>query len=412
MSQTDRWLLPDAIEEVQPPLAEHVERLRRRSLDYFQRWGYELVMPPQAEFLESLLAGMASDLDLLTCKVTDQSSGRLLGISPDLTQQVARMDAHSIGREGVARYCYCSPVLHARKASLLSSRNPLQLGAELYGTASGDADLEIICLMVGLATDVGLDTLTLDVGHVGIYRGLVDRLQLAPVKRAELFDLMRQRALPELQAWLEQEVDDEDARSVLLALPGWSGGPEVLDGLSDRLARFDVAGPLAALRSLVATLQARLPEVALHIDLAELRDFNYHTGLVFSLFHREHGHAIAKGGRYDDTGAAYGRSRPATGFSADLKTLAKLTPERRSARPRRIYVPAQPDATLQQTVRQLRAEGEVLIQGFEAVAAEARTLDCTHRLAEHAGAWHIMPLDDDHSGLDSTTTEGLKTTDG
>ncbi|TGG94047.1 ATP phosphoribosyltransferase regulatory subunit [Natronospirillum operosum] len=412
MSQTDRWLLPDAIEEVQPPLAEHVERLRRRSLDYFQRWGYELVMPPQAEFLESLLAGMASDLDLLTCKVTDQSSGRLLGISPDLTQQVARMDAHSIGREGVARYCYCSPVLHARKASLLSSRNPLQLGAELYGTASGDADLEIICLMVGLATDVGLDTLTLDVGHVGIYRGLVDRLQLAPAQRAELFDLMRQRALPELQAWLEQEVDDEDARGVLLALPGWSGGPEVLAGLSDRLARFDVAGPLAALRSLVDTLQARLPEVTLHIDLAELRDYNYHTGLVFSLFHREHGHAIAKGGRYDDTGAAYGRSRPATGFSADLKTLAKLTPERRSARPRRIYVPARPDATLQQTVRQLRAEGEVLIQGFEEVAAEARTLDCTHRLAEHAGAWHIMPLDDAHSGLDSTTTEGLKTTDG
>ncbi|MCH8550711.1 MAG: ATP phosphoribosyltransferase regulatory subunit [Natronospirillum sp.] len=394
MSQTDRWLLPDAIEEVQPPLAGHVERLRRRSLDYFARWGYELVMPPQAEFLESLLAGMASDLDLLTFKVTDQLSGRLLGISPDLTQQVARMDAHSIGRQGVARYCYCAPVLNARKASLLSSRNPLQLGAELYGSANAAADLEIICLMVGLAEDVGLDQLTLDVGHVGIYRALVEPLELRPQQRAELFDLMRQRALPELEAWLHREVDDEDARSVLLALPGWSGGPEVLSGLQERLARFAVAEPLAALQQLIATLQVRLPEVSLHVDLAELRDFNYHTGLVFSLFHRQHGHAIAKGGRYDDTGAAYGRSRPATGFSADLKTLAGLTAERRSRQPRRIFVPAQDDAGLQSTVRQLRAEGEVLIQGFGDVEAEARSLDCTHRLAEHSGAWHIMPLED------------------
>ncbi len=394
MSQTDRWLLPDAIEEVQPPLAEHIERLRRRSLDYFARWGYELVMPPQAEFVESLLAGMASDLDLLTCKVTDQLSGRLLGISPDLTQQVARMDAHSIGRAGVARYCYCSPVLHARKASLLSSRNPLQLGAELYGSASAAADLEIICLMVGLAEDVGLDQLTLDVGHVGIYRALVEPLGLDAEQRSELFELMRQRALPELATWLEREVEDEDARSVLLALPGWSGGPEVLEGLQERLARFAVAEPLKALQQLITDLQARLPEVSLHIDLAELRDFNYHTGLVFSLFHRDHGHAIAKGGRYDDTGAAYGRARPATGFSADLKTLAKLTPERRGERARRIFAPVGDDPGLQATVRQLRAEGEVLIQGFGDMEAEARSLDCTHQLAEHAGAWHIMPLDD------------------
>lgn len=393
MSHTDRWLLPDAIEEVQPPLAAHVERLRRRTMDFFAQWGYEQVMPPQAEFLESLLAGMGSDLDLLTCKVTDQLSGRLLGISPDLTQQVARMDAHSIGRPGVARYCYCAPVLHARQSSLLSSRNPLQVGAELYGSASAAADLEVISLMVGMAHDIGLDELTLDVGHVGIYHAIVDSLALSSDRRSELFDLMRQRALPELDAWLHQHVEDEDARSVLSALPGWSGEPELLAQVADRLSRYDVSGPLEALQNLVDILTERLPELSLHIDLAELRDYNYHTGLVFSLFHRNHGHAIAKGGRYDDTGRVYGRSRPATGFSADLKTWAKLSPERTQSQARRIYVPALDDAELHTTVRQLRAEGEILIQGFGDQPDEAASLGCTYQLAEHAGAWHIMPLD-------------------
>ena len=393
MSHTDRWLLPDAIEEVQPPLAAHVERLRRRTMDFFAQWGYEQVMPPQAEFLESLLAGMGSDLDLLTCKVTDQLSGRLLGISPDLTQQVARMDAHSIGRQGVARYCYCAPVLHARKSSLLSSRNPLQVGAELYGSASAAADLEVISLMVGMAHDVGLDELTLDVGHVGIYHAIVDSLALSADRRSELFELMRQRALPELDAWLHKHVEDEDARSVLSALPGWSGEPALLAQVADRLSRYDVAQPLVALQNLVDIMTERLPEVSLHIDLAELRDYNYHTGLVFSLFHRNHGHAIAKGGRYDDTGRVYGRSRPATGFSADLKTWAKLSPDQTRGQARRIYVPALDDAELHITVRQLRAEGEILIQGFGDQPDEAASLDCTYQLAKHAGAWHIMPLD-------------------
>lgn len=397
MSQTDRWLLPDAIEEVQPPLATHIETLRRRSIDYFTQWGYELVMPPQAEFLESLLAGMGSDLDLLTCKVTDQLSGRLLGISPDLTQQVARMDAHSIGRPGVARYCYCAPVLHARKSSLLSSRNPLQLGAELYGTDNAAADLEIISLMVGLAEHAGLEDLTLDIGHVGIFHALVDAVDLPRQRQSELFDLMRQRALPELAKWLEQHVEDEDARSVLQALPSWSGSPAMLSQVADRLARFAVGTPLAALQSLVSELGRRLPSLHIHIDLAELRDYNYHTGLVFSLFHRQHGHAIAKGGRYDDTGAVYGRSRPAVGFSADLKTLAGLLPLPDNGEPRRIYVPPEDSKQLQQMVNQLRAEGEILIQGFADGEierdAEAADLGCTHQLAEHAGSWHIMTLD-------------------
>ncbi|MFC3853908.1 ATP phosphoribosyltransferase regulatory subunit [Salinispirillum marinum] len=392
MNNTDRWLLPDAIEEVQPPMATHVEALRRRTLDLFQTWGYEQVMPPQAEFLESLQTGLGNDLDLLTFKVTDQLSGRLLGISPDLTQQVARMDAHSIGRMGVARYCYCAPVLHARKSSLLSSRNPLQVGAEIYGSSELSADIEVICLMVALAQSLGLDSLTLDIGHVSIYHAVIDALALNDTQRAELYGLMRQRALPELKAWVHANVADPEAQALLMDMPTWSGSVELLHDLTSRLAQYQVESQLTALQDLLAVLQQRHPEVRLHLDLAELRDYNYHTGLVFSLFHKEHGHAIAKGGRYDDTGAAYGRSRPATGFSADLKTLGSLTdPGLRQVR-RRIYAPVGADASLQQTVEQLRGEGAVVVQGFSGEPAEAKELNCSHRLETLSGTWQVVAV--------------------
>ncbi|MFY0665036.1 MAG: ATP phosphoribosyltransferase regulatory subunit [Natronospirillum sp.] len=397
MNNTDRWLLPDAIEEVQPPMATHVEALRRRTLDLFQAWGYEQVMPPQAEFLESLQVGLGSDLDLLTFKVTDQLSGRLLGISPDLTQQVARMDAHSIGRTAVARYCYCAPVLHARKSSLLSSRNPLQVGAEIYGSSELAADIEVICLMVALAQSLGLESLTLDMGHVAIYHAVVNALDLSSAQQSELYGLLRQRALPELKAWLNMHVANDAHRQLLMSMPTWSGGIELLDRLDDTLSDFPVQTSLNALRELVTVMQKKHPEVRLHLDLAELRDYNYHTGLVFSLFHKEHGHAVAKGGRYDDTGAAYGRSRPATGFSADLKTLGGLTDPSIRQQRRRIYAPVlandgQDDTTLQRTIAQLRAEGSVVVQGFSQQPDEAAELECSHRLSELSGTWQVTPL--------------------
>jgi ATP phosphoribosyltransferase regulatory subunit len=390
MTNTDRWLLPDAIEEVLPPLATRIELLRRQSLDYFAGWGYELVMPPQAEFLESLLSGMGNDLDLLTCKVIDQLSGRLLGISPDLTQQVARMDARSMSTTGVARYCYCAPVLHARPSSLLNSRNPLQLGAELYGSDQVAADAEIICLMVGLAQDLGLTDLTLDIGHVGLYHALVGQLDLTAEQRSELFSLMRQRALPELQAWLHQHIEDDAHRSLLLAMPSWSGGPELLTELAAKVAATPLAQPLQDLQRLLKQLQHDLPTVVFHVDLAELRDYNYHTGLVFSLFHRDHGQAIAKGGRYDETGAVYGRARAATGFSADLKMLAKLLPVEPAEQPRRIFVPVSSDPQLRTTVRQLRAEGEVLVQGLSQDDTLQESEGCSHELVERSGRWHVV----------------------
>lgn len=390
MTNTDRWLLPDAIEEVLPPLATRIEFLRRRSLDYFAGWGYELVMPPQAEFLESLMSGMGNDLDLLTCKVIDQLSGRLLGISPDLTQQVARMDARSMHTTGVARYCYCAPVLHARPSSLLNSRNPLQLGAELYGSEREAADCEVICLMVGLAQDLGLTDLTLDIGHVGLYHALVDALPLAADQRAELFALMRQRALPELNQWLHAHIQEDAQRQLLLALPSWSGGPEILEDIVPQLAQTALAQPLQSLQRLLADLQAELTGVTFHVDLAELRDYNYHTGLVFSLFHQDHGQAIAKGGRYDDTGAAYGRARAATGFSADLKMLAKLIPIDPAEPLRRIFVPAVADPLLRDMVRQLRATGEVLVQGLATDTAAAEATGCSHELVARSGRWSVV----------------------
>jgi ATP phosphoribosyltransferase regulatory subunit len=300
------------------------------------------------------------------------------------------MDARSMSTTGVARYCYCAPVLHARPASLLNSRNPLQLGAELYGSEQVSADAEIISLMVGLAQDLGMTDLTLDIGHVGLYRALVKQLPLSSEQQAELFSLMRQRALPELQAWLNAHIADDFYRTLLLALPSWSGGPETLVELASTVATTPLAEPLQDLQRLIDQLRHDLPTVAFHIDLAELRDYNYHTGLVFSLFHRNHGQAIAKGGRYDETGAAYGRSRPATGFSADLKMLAKLVPAELAEQPRRIFVPVSSDPQLRATVRQLRAEGEVLVQGLSLADVAQEAEGCSHTLVERSGRWHVV----------------------
>jgi ATP phosphoribosyltransferase regulatory subunit len=392
MTIAARWLLPDGIEETLPPQAARIEALRRALLDEYRVWGYDLLQPPTAEYLESLLTGVGHDLDLLTFKITDQLNGRMMGISADRTQQVARMDAHSIPKEGVARYCYCNQVLHTKPTHLLSSRNPLQIGAELYGDSGSQSDLEVISLMLRSLEIVGLTEVTVDLGHVGIYGALISQMQLSDDQRAELYSLLRLRALPELSTWLERSALTESQKQTLAALPDMAGAVSGIPEWKTRLsgAPEEVFAALAALQSIAEQVTERFPKVNVHLDLAELRDYNYHTGMVFSAFVPGFGQPVARGGRYDHTGEVFGRSRPATGFSSDLKILASLT-SRDWPKSAGILAPDSNSADLQQKIHQLRSQGERVIQLFNG-QTHIDELGCDRILVMKDGQWQIQPL--------------------
>lgn len=392
MTIAERWLLPDGIEEVLPPEAARIEALRRLLLDEYRTWGYDLVIPPSAEYLESLLTGVGHDLDLLTYKITDQTSGRLMGLSADNTQQVARMDAHSLPRTGVARYCYSSNVLHTKATHLLSSRSPIQIGAELYGYSGIDSDIEIVSLMLTSLARAGLADVTLDLGHIGVYQALIEASGLAEDEASQLFRLLRHRSLPELNAWLETAPLDDEFRRWFALLPQCAGSMDRLTSWPERFAGAPegVLTALDTLRCIAEALKARFPEQHIHLDLAELRDFNYHTGLVFSAFVPGFGQPVAKGGRYDSTGKVFGRARPATGFSSDLKILASQTGGRWQEAAG-IRAPAVSDPLLIERIGQLRASGQRVIQVFTDQMAPEE-LGCDRELVLEQGQWQIKPL--------------------
>ena len=325
MSTADRWLLPDGIEEVLPPQARGVEQLRRHLLDDFDRWGYDFVIPPALEYLDSLLTGTARDLDLQTFKVTDQLSGRLMGLSADTTPQTARIDAHSWAQEGVSRLCYCRTVFHAKAASILAGRTPTQIGAELYGEAGASADIEIISLMLNALQQAGLQDLHLDLGHVGIFKAFSAKAQLSNVAEEQLFALLKVKCATDLDAWAEEHLDDIALTSAFKAIVRLQGGIEVLDQVDEQLSQVvpEVSAIIEHLKQVCHAIMARY-NVPMYFDFTDLRGYNYHTGLVFATYVPGYGDAIAQGGRYNETGAVFGRARPATGFSADLKVLAQL----------------------------------------------------------------------------------------
>ena len=325
MSTADRWLLPDGIEEVLPPQARGVEQLRRHLLDDFDRWGYDFVIPPALEYLDSLLTGTARDLDLQTFKVTDQLSGRLMGLSADTTPQTARIDAHSWAQEGVSRLCYCRTVFHAKAASILAGRTPTQIGAELYGEAGASADIEIISLMLNTLQQAGLQDLHLDLGHVGIFKAFSAKAQLSSVAEEQLFALLKVKCATDLDGWAEEHLDDAALTSAFKAIVRLQGGIEVLDQVDEQLTPVvpEVRGIVEHLKQVCQAIMTRY-NVPMYFDFTDLRGYNYHTGLVFATYVPGYGDAIAQGGRYNETGAVFGRARSATGFSADLKVLAQL----------------------------------------------------------------------------------------
>ncbi len=394
MTAVDRWILPDGIEEVLPPEAGRIETIRRNLLDTFHTWGYDLVIPPLAEYLDSLLTGVGHDLDLLTFKLTDQLSGKLMGLSADSTQQVARMDAHSIQKPGVARYCYSCPVLHTRPASIHVNRSPIQIGAELYGYRAVECDIEIVSLMIACLQSVGVKDITLDLGHVGIYRALVENMALPKSLQAELYGILRSRSLPDLELFIQQNKTDYAQLDKVSLLADLVGDETVLSLAADQLKELGEAvnGPISRLTSVAEAIKANFPEIQLHFDLSELKDLNYHTGLVFSAFTSGAGTALAKGGRYDSTGEVFGRSRPATGFSADLKVLAKLISGEQEQKTQRILAPAiSDDSDLNSKIADLRSQGIAVIKSFGLEHDTPENHECSHVLESENGSWTVKP---------------------
>ncbi|QKT04701.1 ATP phosphoribosyltransferase regulatory subunit [Ectothiorhodospiraceae bacterium 2226] len=390
----DRWVLPAGIEEVLPPQAAQLEQARRQLLDLYASWGYELVMPPLIEYLDSLLTGTGNDLDLQTFKLIDQLSGRLMGVRADMTPQVARIDVHHLKREAPTRLCYLGTVLLARPDGFAGSRSPLQVGGELYGHAGPESDAEVLCLMIETLRAVGIAQPHVDVGHVGIYRALAQQAGLDPLAEARLFDALQRKALPELEADLAERGLDASLSAMLRALPQLNGGREVL---AEARAALRAAGPavqvaLDNLEAIDALVRAQQPEVPLHFDLAELRGYHYHTGAVFAAFVPGVGQAVAQGGRYDDIGKVFGRARPATGFSADLKTLLQAAPPAPAAA-RGIFVPASDAAGLRARVQALRAQGERVVMGLPGQRGEPGELGCDRRLVQVGDDWQVVPLD-------------------
>ena len=383
-----RWVLPDYLRDELPPAAEHLERLRRELLDFFRLHGYQLVAPPLIEFLSSLIVGGGEDLRLRTFELTDQLSGRTLGVRADITPQAARIDAHLLNRRGVTRLCYCGPVLHTLPASLTATREPLQLGAELYGHAGVEADIEIIRLLATALERARLPAVRIDVGHMGLFRALTEGV--APERAEALFELLQTKdaaGIEEMLAEMRDALDAERADS-LRALLGLYGGVEVLAAARARLAPLPAV--VRALDELEA-LAAALADLPLGFDLADLRGYHYHTGVMFAAYGADHPSALALGGRYDGLGAAFGRARPATGFSIDLRELIARLPL--APLPGAILAPTVGDEALEAVVAQLREAGQAVVRELPGHPLdEWREAGCDRRLVRRAGHWVVEPL--------------------
>jgi len=373
-----RWLLPEHIEDVLPAEARAIERLRRRILDLFESYGYELVAPPLLEYLESLLSGTGRDLDLATFKLVDQLSGRMLGLRADHTPQVARIDAHLLNREGVVRLCYCGSVLHTVPAGMTKMREPIQIGAEMYGHAGLVADVEVVNLMIDALKVAGLERIHIDLGHPGIFRALCHPREGAdPAGAEDLFHAVQQKDTPR-----SLELGGEP----FAALTQLAGPPEVIVEARKRLPRLPAVGvALNALERLAK--QAARPGVEVSVDLAELGGFNYESGLAFAAFTPGSPDAIARGGRYDEVGASFGRARPATGFTMDLRQLAARVPRPEASD--RILAPALDDPSLAEAIARLRSEGHIVVVQMPGSEQHAAELACGHALEKKDGKWRV-----------------------
>lgn len=383
------WLLPEHIADVLPSQARRIEELRRELLDMARSYGCELVIPPLLEHLESLLSGTGSGSEIKLFKLVDQLSGRSLGLRADTTPQVARIDAHLLNRRGVTRLCYCGPVVHTRPDGLNTSREPLQFGVEIYGHAGLEADLEVQDLALDALRRAGLAQVMLDLGDARLLQGVLDGVGLSADAVAALTAALAAKDM----ATLAQLTADLPAvtRDALLALPSLYGGREVLAEAQRRLPPHPlVKAALADLDWLAGHLAAVHPEIRLGFDLADLQGYAYYTGIRFAAYAQGCADAVLRGGRYDEVGAAFGRRRPAVGFSLDLKTLVSLvtpTPLRAAVR-----APWGEEASLRQAVRALREQGETVVCVLPGHENEADEFDCDRELVREHADWVVRAL--------------------
>ena len=359
MTTENRWLLPEGIDELLPEQAARLEALRRDLLDQCATWGYQYVIPPLVEFTDSLLVGLGADLDLVTCKFTDQMSGRMLGVRADITPQAARIDAHSLAEAGATRLCYAGSTLQAVPQATGIGRSPIQLGAELFGSASIEADIEVITLLLSLLVGAEVEApVTLDIGHIGVYDALFAEAELDPDIEQEVFDALQRKSGPDIQRLTPRL--PPGVATKLEQLAALHGAPDVLDHARNLFAGESVVqAALDDLEKVLARVREGFPNVGLYVDLTELRGFRYHTGLVFAVYLEGRGSAVAKGGRYDSIGSVFGRNRPATGFAIDLKALVDDT-KRDSSEAPPVIAPQGDDPALQSAIAALRAAGRTV----------------------------------------------------
>ena len=381
------WLLPEFIEDVLPAEAARIEQLRRQLLDLFKVHGYQYVIPPMLEYLESLITGTGHDLDLATFKVVDQLTGRLMGVRADTTPQAARIDAHILNQQGVSRLCYAGTVLRTKPDGLARTREPLQLGAELFGHAGIEADIEIQRLMIKALQLMGLSDLHIDFSHVAIFENLIQSANIQPALEQALYAALQSKdksAVASLASCLDATI-----QQALMALTDLNGDVTMLDKAESVLPKLQaITKAVAELRAVAANLSDLNVQVG--FDLSELRGYHYHSGMVFAAYAQGYAGPLALGGRYDEVGSAFGRARPATGFSLDLRgVITALAP---ATLPKAILAPAGCEKDLLSEIEALRIEGLVVIQALPNVTTNAKELNCDSQLVLRDGKWLIENL--------------------
>ena len=394
MTSRTRWLLPAGIEEVLPKNAAVLEQYRRRLLDLFAGWGYQLVIPPFIEFTDSLLIGDSEDLDLQTFKLTDQLSGRSMGIRADMTPQVARIDAHMLKSEAPTRLCYCGTVLRTLPETAGGTRSPLQIGAELYGHDGLESDVEIIALMIATIQTGNVKNVLLDLGHAGIFDALIENENFEPGFKSDLFSMLQRKSTSDIVDLLNTTSTNSKLKTAICTLVELHGTREVLDRARNELkiGGERVLACIDYVETLSNTLAPQLNATEIHYDLAELRGYHYQNDIVFAAFDAHSGDELARGGRYNNIGEVFGRARPATGFSADLKQLVLASGQTFSADSKRIFAPASNDIDLADTISGLRAEGEQVINALTNDKNEAASLGCTHVLQKQNNKWVVKEI--------------------
>ena len=395
------WLLPEGIHESLPDEAESLEAFRRQLIDLYASWGYRLVNPPLVEYMESLRIGMGTGLDLQTIKITDQLTGRLMGVRADMTPQVARIDAHRMRNDSIDnrpnRLCYIGTVLRTQAAHQGGSRSPRQIGAELFGHAGIESDFEVISLMLETLKISGLEDIILDIGHVGIARGLSAHVELSSDEEACFFDMLARKSIPEIKEWLKQSQLSKSDADMLAALVTLNGSSTILETAKSELlnAGLVVISAIEYLQGLIERLKRYYPQLKINIDLAELRGYAYHTGIIYAVYTPAQGHSIANGGRYDGIGKAFGNDRPATGFSTDLHTLASLSPQQNQQTQEKcsILAPYALDKALDSLIAQLRSEGEAVVRQLsENTSITPEQQGCDRMIEKQGDQWQVIAI--------------------